>query len=185
MQNIDISTISACQRGDREAFHRIYDVYQQRIYKLAYRYVNDSEEASDVTQEIFLRVFTKIGSFRGECSLDTWVYRVAVNTIVSAIRKSKEHETFTEEIIELPDQSAQVELNLESQELVHYIECAISRLPESLKMPFTLVVLERRSYADVANILEININAVRMRVSRARQLLRSILQPYLSEGENI
>ena len=183
-QKVDISIIYDCQKGNHDAFRQIYEAYQQQIYGLAFRYTNDSEESLDITQEIFMRIFLRIGNFRNECSFDTWVYRVSVNAIISAIRKNKDHTLFDEEIMEFSDSSAQADIQLESQETEHYIKCAIAKLPESLRMPFILVVQEQRTYADVADILEINISAVRMRVSRARQLLRTTLQPYIN-GDNI
>lgn len=183
MQTIDIATIHACQRKDEGAFRRIYEAYHKRIYALAYRYTHDSEEALDLTQEIFLRVYTGIANFRGECSLKTWLYRIAVNTIISAIRKSRTHEPLTEEIMNHPSPAPLADAQLESQELGQYLERAIAALPDSLRLAFVLVAVEHRPYAEVADILGLRVKAVRMRVSRARQLLRVALGPYLDEGE--
>ena len=183
MQTIDIATIHACQRGDRDAFRLLYEAYHQRIYSLTYRYTNNSEEALDLTQEIFLRVYTKIASFRGECSLDTWLYRIAVNTAISAIRKLRSHEPLTKEVENRPDPAPLVDAKLEAQELGRHLERTIAALPNSLRLAFVLVAVEHRPYAEVADILGLRVEAVRMRVSRARQLLRVALQPYLDEGE--
>ena len=181
MQNIDITTIHSCQQGDRDAFQRIYEVYSQRIYRLVYRYTHDQEEALDLTQEIFLRIYTRITDFRGECSLETWIYRIAANTAISSIRRSKSHEPLNEDISEHP--LASPDGQLESQELERHLELAIAELPESVRLAFVLVAVEHRSYAEVAEILGLRVEAVRMRVSRARKLLRAALQPYLDEGK--
>lgn len=181
MQSIDITTIHACQKGDREAFQRIYEVYSQRVYRLVYRYTHDPEESLDLTQEIFLRIYTQIADFRGECSLETWIYRIAANTAVSAIRKSKSHEPLNEEMSE--HSLASPNGQLESQELERHLERAIAELPESVRLVFVLTAVEHRSYAEVAEILGLRVEAVRMRVSRARKLMRSALQPYLDEGK--
>ena len=181
MQSIDITNIHACQQGDRDAFQRIYEAYNQRVYRLVYRYTHDPEETLDLTQEIFLRIYTRIADFRGECSLETWIYRIAANTAIGAIRKSRCHEPLSEEISEHP--SASPTGRLESQELEWHLERAITELPESVRLAFVLVAVERRPYAEVAEILGLRVEAVRMRVSRARKLLRAVLQPYLDEGK--
>lgn len=181
MQNIDITIIHACQQGDRDAFQRIYEVYSQRVYSLVYRYTHDAEETLDLTQEIFLRIYTRIADFRGECSLETWIYRIAANTAISSIRKSKPNELLSEEIS--GPQSKLPNNQIEFQELECNLENAIALLPETVRMAFVLVAVEHRSYAETAEILDLRVEAVRMRVSRARKILRTTLQPYLDEGK--
>ena len=110
-QKVDISIIYDCQKGNHDAFRQIYEAYQQQIYKLAFRYTHDSEESLDITQEIFMRIFLRIGNFRNECSFDTWVYRVSVNAIISAIRKNKDHILSDEDIIASMKSSINVDNN--------------------------------------------------------------------------
>lgn len=184
MQSVDIATIHACQRGNRDAFRRIYEACHRKVYTLAYRYTNDSEEALDLSQEIFLRIHTKIAGFRGECALETWVYRVATNTIISALRKSRPHEQLTEKIETHPDTAPLPEVYLEDRETEQRVKQAIAELPESLRLAFVLVAVEHRPYTEAADILGLRVKAVRMRVSRARKTLRSSLQPYLDEGKD-
>ena len=175
MQTVDISIIYACQRGEQDAFRRIYEAYNQKIYRLIYSYCHDPEEALDLTQEVFIRVYTRIADFRSECSLETWIYQIAVNTVISAMRKSRFHEQINNQT----DKSEQADVNLEMQELGQHIERSISMLPESLRMAFMLSAVEGLPYAETGRILGISVEAVRMRVSRARQLLRESLQPYM------
>jgi len=181
MQTIDISTIYACQRGDQEAFRQIYEAYHKKIYRLIYRYCHDPEETLDLTQEVFIRVYKGISNFRSDCSLETWIYQIAINTVTSAMRKSKSYEPLNYRQI---DKSEQADAHLEMQELEQHIERSISMLPESLRMTFILAVTESLTYAETGKILGISVEAVRMRVSRARQLLRESLQPYINEGKN-
>jgi RNA polymerase sigma-70 factor (ECF subfamily) len=182
VQSVDIATIHACQQGDREAFRRIYEACHRRVYALAYRYTNDPVEALDLSQEIFWRIHTRIADFRGECALETWIYRIATNTIISALRRSRHNERL-EEIETHPDTVPLPEACLESQEMEQRIERAIIELPESQQMAFILVAVERRPYAEVADILDLRVEAVRMRVSRARKTLRAALKTYLDEGK--
>jgi RNA polymerase sigma-70 factor (ECF subfamily) len=184
MQDVDIATIHACQRGDREAFRRIYEACHRKVYALAYGYTNDPEETLDLSQEVFLRIHTRIAGFRGECALETWVYRVAANTTISALRKSRPHEQLAEEIEAHPDTAPLPEAHLEDQETEQRIKQAIVELPDSLRMAFVLVAVEHRPYTEVADVLGLRVEAVRMRVSRARKTLRSSLQPYLDEGKD-
>lgn len=181
MQTIDISTIYACQRGDQEAFRQIYEAYHKRIYRLIYRYCHDPEETLDLTQEVFIRVYKGISNFRSDCSLETWIYQIAINAVTSAMRKPKSYEPLNHRQI---DKSEQADAHLEMQELEQHIERSISILPESLRIAFILAVTESLNYAETGKILGISVEAVRMRVSRARQLLRESLQPYIDEGKN-
>lgn len=184
VQSVDIATIHACQRGDRAAFRRIYEACHHKVYALAYRYTNDPEEALDLSQEVFLRIHTRIAGFRGECALETWIYRVATNTIISTLRKSRPHEQLTEEIETHADTAPLPEACLEDREVEQRVKQAIAGLPESLRMAFVLVAVEHRPYTEVADILDLRVEAVRMRVSRARKTLRLSLQPYLEEGKD-
>lgn len=184
MQSVDIATIHACQRGDRDAFRRIYEACHRKVYALAYRYTNDPEEALDLSQEVFVRIHTHIAGFRGECALETWIYRIATNTIISTLRKSRPHEQLTEEIEAHPDAAPLPDAHLEDLEMEQRVKRAVAELPESLRMAFVLVAVEHRPYTKVADILGLRVEAVRMRVSRARKILRSSLQPYLDEGKD-
>jgi RNA polymerase sigma-70 factor (ECF subfamily) len=142
VQSVDIATIHACQRGYREAFRRIYEACHRKVYALVYRYTNDPEEALDLSQEVFVRVHTHIAGFRGECALETWIYRIATNTIISTLRKSRPHEQLTEEIEAHPDAAPLPEAHLEDLEMEQRVKRAIAELPESLRMAFVLVAVE-------------------------------------------
>lgn len=183
MQSVDIATIHACQRGDRAAFSRIYEACHRKVYALAYRYTNDPDEALDLSQEVFVRIHTRIAGFRGECALETWIYRIATNTIISALRQSRPYEQITEEIEAHADAAPLPEAHLEDLEMEQRVKQAIAELPESLRMTLILVAVEHRPYTEVADILGLRVEAVRMRVSRARKILRSSLQLYLDEGK--
>lgn len=181
---VDIATIHACQQGDQVAFHRIYEGYHRRIYALAYRYTHHPEEASDLTQEIFLRIYRGIGNFRGECSFETWIYRIAANAAISVSRKPSSRQQDAEEMEDRPTTDSLPEAQVEAGELAQRVEVAVAALPDSCRLAFVLVVAEHRSYSDVASILGLRVEAVRMRVSRARRALRESLASYLDEGES-
>jgi RNA polymerase sigma-70 factor (ECF subfamily) len=182
MQNIDISTIHACQQGDRDAFQLLYEAFNRKIYRLIYRYTNDPEEASDLTHEAFIRIYTGIRNFRSECSLETWIHRIAANTAIGSTRKSRSLDSALEDARNLAEPSARPDAQLEMQELDETIRRAIAKLPDSLRMAFILVAIEHYTYTEAAEILKIGIDALRMRVSRALQMLQKTLKPYLNGG---
>lgn len=179
MHEIDIDTIQLCQRGDKTAFSRIFNTYWQRIYKLMRQYSNSDEDGADLTQETFVKVYQKIRTFRCNSSFETWLYRIAVNTALNFTRQQRDILPL-DEAEENIKSKLEPELLLENKELSEKIEYAISQLPENLRITFVLVAIEGKSYADTAQILELDINAVRMRMARARKRLRSMLKTYLS-----
>ncbi|MGC9350244.1 MAG: RNA polymerase sigma factor [Anaerolineae bacterium] len=183
MGSIDIDTIQACQRGDAAAAMRIYDALHGKVYALAYRYTNDQDRAQDLAQEAFVRIFTRIGSFRCESSLSTWAYRVTVNTILSELRRDRPYQGLPEQLAETRS-SAKPEPQLAREELGEQIAQAVNELPDSLRIAFVLVAMEGLAYAEVAEILAVSVEAVRMRMSRARARLRKRLRPYLAGGSH-
>jgi len=93
VKEIDTALVRACQRGDIEAFEQIFRVYRNPVFRLAYRFTGNRDDAEDLTQEIFLKVFENIGSFRYESSFATWLYRIAVNTCMNFQRDKKPAES--------------------------------------------------------------------------------------------
>ncbi|MCK5806745.1 MAG: sigma-70 family RNA polymerase sigma factor [Lentisphaeria bacterium] len=183
MGSIDIATIHACRQGDPDAARRIHSALQSRVYALAYRYTNDADQALDLSQEVLLRVFSRIGTFRAESSLETWVYRIAVNTILGKLRYERWCEKLPEDLAESRT-SARPERRLANEELGETIARAVSELPDSLRIVFVLVAIEHLPYPEVAQLLSLSVEAVRMRMSRARAQLRDRLRPYITEGDN-
>jgi len=182
MKEIDVSLVCACQCGDKEAFLEIYKVCRDPMYRLAYRFTKDAESAQDLTQEIFIKVFEKLNSFRCESAFSTWLYRLATNLCLNYQREAKPMaENIDEMEGELVDLTANPAGTLERKELSQHLEEAIAALPDNLRVVFILVAVEDTSYAEAANILGLKVEAVRMRMSRARQKLKEHLQDYLEE----
>lgn len=178
--DIDVSLVYACQRGDRMAFREIYQSCREPMYRLAYRFTKDAEIAQDLTQEIFIKVFEKIGSFRCESAFSTWLYRLATNLCLNYQRKAKPVEENIDEMEgELVDLTTGPAENLEQKDLSQRLEESIAALPDNLRVVFILVAVEDTSYAEAANILGLKVEAVRMRMSRARKKLKEHLQAYL------
>jgi RNA polymerase sigma-70 factor (ECF subfamily) len=177
MKEIDTALVRACQHGDIEAFEQIFRVYRNPVFRLAYRFTGNRDDAEDLTQEIFLKVFENIGSFRYESSFATWLYRIAVNTCMNFQRDKKPAESLgvTDDL----GSSVSPEAICERGELQRKIEAEIASLPNPLKIAFLLVVVEGMTYREASEILGLSVDALRMRVSRARQILREKLKGYM------
>jgi len=177
MKEIDTALVRACQRGDIEAFEQIFRVYRNPVFRLAYRFTGNRDDAEDLTQEIFLKVFENIGFFRYESSFATWLYRIAVNTCMNFQRDKKPAESLgvTDDL----GSSVSPEAICERGELQRKIEAEIASLPSPLKIAFLLVVVEGMTYREASEILGLSVDALRMRVSRARQILREKLKGYM------
>ena len=182
MYEIDIDTIQFCQHGDKAAFSKIFNMYWQKIYKLMRKYSSNAEDAADLSQEIFIKIYQKIHTFRCDSSFETWLYRVAVNTALNFTRR-KDDTLSLDEVEGQRKGTLDPLLEVENKELSDKIQSAIAKLPDNLRITFVLVAVEGKSYTDTAQILELNIDAVRMRMARARKQLRSMLKPYLSKEE--
>ena len=177
VKEIDTALVRACQHGDIEAFEQIFRVYRNPVFRLAYRFTGNRDDAEDLTQEIFLKVFENIGSFRYESSFATWLYRIAVNTCMNFQRDKKPAESLgvTDDL----GSSVSPEAICERGELQRKIEAEIASLPSPLKIAFLLVVVEGMTYREASEILSLSVDALRMRVSRARQILREKLKGYM------
>jgi RNA polymerase sigma-70 factor (ECF subfamily) len=175
-EGADPELISACRRGERSAFRRLFDLYREPAYRLAYRFAGNADDAEDLTQEIFVRAFERIGSYRCESSFSTWLYRLAANVCLNERRKPRLMRVPEENGIEIPGDSPDpVEVCLE-RERESVLMDAVASLPEGLRIVFILVSLEGLSYAEAAESLALTTEAVRMRMSRARRQLREDLE---------
>lgn len=167
--------------------------YGPRIFNLARRLLGNDADAEDVTQDVFLQVMRKLGTFRGDAAFSTWLYRIAINAALSYRRKRairEEHrisdplEDFREDGTHLmpvrhwirePEQIAQ------DHETHRLIDDAIARLPESYRDVYVLADVEELPNDEVAEALGLSVPAVKSRLHRARLLLRKALAPYFEE----
>ena len=184
------SRIQQLQAGSEETFNWLIDAYAPLVYRLAYRLLNHPADASDIVQEVFLKVFRGVRTFEGHCSLKTWIYHIAVNTVWNQNRWWRRHRG-QERSLEIPDGDFGVEeldladdsqnplqdaLTLEAQELVWK---ALLRLNESQRWILVLREMEELSYEEVAAILNLTTGTVKSRLSRARMALKRELEGIL------
>ncbi len=174
----------------------IVRVYGPKVYNLARRILGSETDAEDVTQDVLLKVIESLHQFRGEAALGTWLHRITVNAAL-AYRKKRARQEETEStahkepLEEFPEQSGhgkrpslgagRPEGDVLSHEAQQLIEKAIAELPENYRVVYVLADVEGLSNAEIADILELNIPAVKSRLHRARLMMRQKLQPYFEE----
>jgi RNA polymerase sigma-70 factor (ECF subfamily) len=175
----DVALVPACQRGDRGAFRALFEQYREPVLRLAYRFTGHVDDAEDLAQEIFVRLFERLGTFRGESSFSTWLYRLAVNVCLNSQRRPPAPESLEALEDEPIDGASNPASAYAQRELSEQLQFAVAALPESLRSVFVLVGMEDLSYQQAADVLGLTVEAVRMRMSRARRELRERLRPYL------
>jgi RNA polymerase sigma-70 factor (ECF subfamily) len=162
--------IRGCQAGDRGAQRQLFDRYRSTVYRLAARLVGVSE-AADLSQEIFLRVFTGIGGFRGRAAFDTWLYRLAVNECLRHLgRRGRRPRPLAEEPA-CP--AAGPDHTLEQADL---LERALHRLSAPLRAVFLLREADGLSYREIADVLGVAPGTVASQLSRARSELQAFVR---------
>jgi RNA polymerase sigma-70 factor, ECF subfamily len=172
--------VRACQDGSFEAQRELYEWYKAKVYSLAIYLTGDVEMARDLTQEIFIKVFRDLPAFRCESSFNSWLYRLATNTCLNALRSRRtRREVCIEEVLGTP---AEIDTNcsLEQQQVDRSTRQAVRRAILSLKPPLRAVIvlryIENLSYQEIAEALSCSEGTVASRLSRAHRLLESKLK---------
>ncbi|MCW5946335.1 MAG: sigma-70 family RNA polymerase sigma factor [Fimbriimonadales bacterium] len=168
-------------------FERLVSLYERRLYSVALRLTSSPDEAAELVQDTFLRAFRAWGKFRKESQAYTWLYRILINLNkdrLAKVSRKKEREMSLEvgegdETVDLPDHSADPERIAEISELRGHLTAAIESLPQGYRECVVLRDVEGLSYDEIADAMEITVEAVRSRLARARQQLRQRLAPYL------
>lgn len=177
--------ISKAKAGDVAAFEQLIEAYQKKVYNLALRMTGNQEDAADLAQEAFIRVFRSISGFKEQSSFSTWVYRITTNVCLDEIRKRKNRKVISiDEDIHMDDGEMRRQIVsddplpdelAERAELRGIVNDAINSLPEDQRIVITLRDLNGLSYEEIAQILDIPGGTVKSRINRARQALRNVL----------
>jgi RNA polymerase sigma-70 factor (ECF subfamily) len=178
------------QANEDAAYDELVRIYNASIFHVAYRMLGDTGEASDVVQEIFLKVFRNIGNFRSEASLKTWIFKIAFSEILNRLRWWKtRHRSSTVSLDEqpngngrhhVPDSYPTPEQVLVNKERERAIQQALVKLSSDHRSIIVLRDIEGFSYTEIAEVLGISIGTVKSRVARARAELKKSLMRYLS-----
>lgn len=177
------------QQGERAAFEELVARYRDRIYNYLRAMTGSDADAEDLTQEAFVRAFVNAGSFRREASFHTWLYRIAYNGYLDAVRKQKRRPAISldqsavedEDAPEFPDPSAGPEDHVQRLELQGVLVAALQRLPEKLRAVVVLHDVHGYSYEEIAAVVRCPVGTVRSRLFHARQRLRRKLSGYFND----
>ncbi|HVS01675.1 MAG TPA: sigma-70 family RNA polymerase sigma factor [Thermoanaerobaculia bacterium] len=167
--------------GDEEAFAEVFRSHQSMVYNVAYRLAGDREEARDLAQEVFLRVFRHLGRFRGGSSLKTWIYRITVNQCRSRLSRRRPPVVGFERRqggspLEVADTARTPEERALGRDDQRRLGAAIARVPEPFRSALVLRDVEGLSYRQIGEVTGASQGTVRSRIARGRQHLRRLLE---------
>lgn len=182
--------IEAVLRGDHDAFERLVHQESPRLFRVIARIVRDEDEARSVMQETFLQAYQRLQSFRRESKLTTWLYAIGINLARASLRKTRRYDTLEEADIERLQPSFSngrytqtyetwnPHKFAERAERHRIVRAAIDQLPPDYRLVVILRDLEQLSTAEAAQVLDISEGALRVRLHRARQALRALLEKH-------
>jgi len=182
--------VRRCQEGDLQAFRRLVERYETRIYTLACSIMGDREAARDAAQEAFVRAYQALPGFRGQSGFYTWLYRIAVNTCLNAAHKERRRldRTSLDALLEAGEISSETlfgnapaETDLERSELQEGIQAVLNDLSPDHRAVIVLKDIEGLSQEEIANALGCSVGTVKSRLSRARAHLKELLRPIYTE----
>jgi RNA polymerase sigma-70 factor, ECF subfamily len=172
--------------GDIAAFEQLIECYQRKIYNIALRIVGNYDDANDLAQEVFIRIYKSIGNFKQQSSFSTWIYRITTNVCLDDIRKRKNRKVISlDEEIKLDDGEMKRQIvsddplpedMAEKSEMRKIVNDAINRLSEEHRIVIVLRDIQGFSYEEIAQIVKCPEGTVKSRINRARQVLKNILQ---------
>ena len=167
------------QLGDKAAFEQLVIRHQDLVFSLAYKLTGNREMANDVAQEAFIRAWKAIEKFRGDSTFSTWVYRITVNTAWTLRKKAKKHNTLNIDDTYEPiviDEKKDPELVAINSDLSSVLINALDKIPIEQRIIVELKNIEGRSHKEIADYLDISVTAAKVRLHRAHQKLRHILE---------
>ncbi len=171
--------ILRCKQGEREALGTLYKMYKQRIYNIAYRMTSNHADSEEIVQEVFLKVYRKIGSFRGDSSFTWWIYRIVVNQSHSYWRRKGNREE--NKLVPLSEKENLLQQGTDGKRaLFHsYIQQAIASLPMSCRAIFVLHDIEGFTHQEIAALKGCSVGASKSLLAKARLKMRRYLQPHM------
>lgn len=181
MEFDEIKLVERASGGDPAAFNQLMELHERRMYAVALRMCANREDAQDCLQEAMLRIYRAIGSFKGQSTFSTWVYRVTMNTCLDELRRKKNrHNTSLDNLLDMgwaptdgnnvPERQA---IRAETRQQLH---AAIKELPEDMRAAVVLRDIQGFSYDEIARMLDVNVGTIKSRISRGREKLREKLK---------
>lgn len=189
---VEPEIIIELKNGNDRAFKKVVDEFQKYVLNTCYRFVNVKEIAEDLTQDVFIEVYRSIKNFRGESKLSTWIYRIAVTKSLDYLKAQKRKKRFAylKSIFGDEELEEQLPMNdvtnpdtiLENKNRIEILLNALSTLPESQRVAFTLSKYDELSYKEIAEILGTTIPSVESLIHRAKKNLKKKLYTYYKKN---
>jgi RNA polymerase sigma-70 factor, ECF subfamily len=193
-REVDQQLVERAQHGDKHAFELLVVKYQRKLARLLSRFIRDSSEVEDVTQEAFIKAYRALPTFRGDSAFYTWLYRIGINTaknyLVALGRRAPTTTQYdAEEAENFSDGDQLQDLNtpenqMMSRQVAESVNQTLEQLPEELRTAITLREIEGLSYEDIASIMNCPIGTVRSRIFRARDAIANQLRPLLGTNKD-
>jgi RNA polymerase sigma-70 factor (ECF subfamily) len=184
----EAEAIRLAQQGDAGAFEQIYRLHSRRVYAVCLRMVGNTAEAEDLTQDAFLQLYRKIGTFRGESAFSTWLHRLAVNVVLMKLRKKTLAATSLEESSDPEDESSGPRREIGAPDLLLtgsidrvHLERAIEQLPPGYRQVFVLHDVQGYEHNEIAGLMDCSIGNSKSQLHKARMRLRELLQETLRD----
>jgi len=185
VEHDEAELISRCQQGNQEASKQIFDLYSKKVYRVAYGVLRHREEALDIVQEVFIKLFRSIKNFKGESRLSTYLYRMTVNTAIDHVRKagkpiasSLEGEEGFQPAEEPEKRPDRVFLY---KELEGKVNEALGKVPADQRMALILREVEGLSYQEIADSMKCSIGTVMSRLHYGRKRMQDLLKGYVTQ----
>ena len=174
----DSAVVSAFLAGEERAFQELVERYQTRLLNFIFRTIGDRERAEDLVQEVFIQLFRKIGSFRGESAFTTWLHRLTVNQVLMHFRKRGVRLEQTTDDGDVPVQIVKGTENPNQMPVVDRIalDKAIAQLPPGYRTVFTLHDIEGHEHEEIARMMKISVGTSKSQLHKARMKLRGLLR---------
>lgn len=171
----DRALVNACLGGRRDAFDVIVERHQRQVYQLCYRFAGNHEDASDLAQDVFIRAYRGLHSFKGQAAFSTWLYRIAVNVCLNRVG-SRTHKWATLDVAEQPDQREErADLRMLRSERAAAVRSAIARLPKKQRAALILRVYHDLPHHQIAAIVGTSVGAVKANFFHALANLKKLL----------
>lgn len=184
----DFSLVRKCIEGDTDAYRHIVDRYKDLVARVIYSMIESKADVEDLSQEVFIKAYRSLPRFKFDSTLQTWLYRIAVNHAIDYIRKKKLTRILSLDGIDdwllgrlrgSSYSSAKIPEDFNRREVKELVDWGLSKLSSEWKTILVLREIEGLHYEEIANVLEISIPAVKSRLFRARSELKKILTPAL------
>ena len=189
----DLYLIEKAKSGDYEAFEKLVSKYEAKVYTVAYRFFGNHEDACDLTQEVFIKVYKSLSDFRGDSNFMTWLYRITANACRDELRKRKSKCTISldEEIKEdmtllssIPNNTLPPDAEFERKELSDQVQHCLNLMSDEHRLVLIMREIQGLSYDEIAASMKCSLGTVKSRLSRARTIFRKKFSILMEHSES-